>query len=294
MIGFGALNVDKLYKVEELVYDGESLVHSYEETAGGCAANTIVGLARLGLKTGFIGKVARDREGMLLLEDFEKERVDVAGIIIAERGKSGTVLGVVDKQGKRALYIDPGVNDELAFEEINLEYASSARLIHMSSFVGEKPFMAQIKLVEKLGDDILFTLDPSELYAKKGIEKLRPLLKKCKVFFPNKREIELLTNRNYLSACELLLKEGVEIIAIKLGEKGCYVASLKERYHIPSYEVEARDTTGAGDAFAAGFLYGLLKNKDLYQCGKIGNYVASRCILEYGARRGLPKKISTI
>jgi len=58
---------------------------------------------------------------------------------------------------------------------------------------------------------------------------------------------------------------------------------------VESYKVRVKDTTGAGDAFCAGFLYGLIKNKDLYECGRLGNFVASRCIMEMGAREGLPK-----
>ena len=93
-VGFGALNVDKLYKVNRIAHeDEESFVKEIFEACGGSAANTIVGLARLGLKTGYIGKVARDREGNLLLEEFEREEVDTSGIIVAEKGHSGTVLG---------------------------------------------------------------------------------------------------------------------------------------------------------------------------------------------------------
>ena len=82
---------------------------------------------------------------------------------------------------------------------------------------------------------------------------------------------------------------GISIIAVKLGEKGCYVTDGKEEYFIEAFRVKVEDTTGAGDAFDAGFLYGLLKGKDLYDCGRLGNFVASRCIASMGARTGLPR-----
>jgi len=82
---------------------------------------------------------------------------------------------------------------------------------------------------------------------------------------------------------------GVEVVAVKLGELGCYVTDGKESHLIEPYKVAAVDTTGAGDAFCAGFLYGLIKQKDLYECGRLGNFVASRCIAKLGARTGLPK-----
>jgi ribokinase len=73
-----------------------------------------------------------------------------------------------------------------------------------------------------------------------------------------------------------------------LGNKGCYVTDGKESHSIEAFKVKVVDTTGAGDAFCAGFLYGLISDKSLYECGKLGNFVASRCIMKMGARPGLP------
>jgi sugar/nucleoside kinase (ribokinase family) len=78
------------------------------------------------------------------------------------------------------------------------------------------------------------------------------------------------------------------VVAVKLGDEGCYVTNGKEEHKIPGLTVPVVDTTGAGDAFCAGFLYGQLKNKSLLECGKIGNFVASRCVEKMGARQGLP------
>src|SRR5512136_555996 len=114
VVGFGALNVDKLFKVNRIAEaEEESFVQSHSESCGGSAANTIVGLARLGCKVGFIGKIAGDREGALLLEDFEREGVDTAGLIRVGQGDSGQVIGFVDNEGNRALYIESGINDTI-------------------------------------------------------------------------------------------------------------------------------------------------------------------------------------
>src|SRR4030066_2571120 len=123
VVGFGALNVDKLFKVNRIAgAEEESSILAHSETCGGSAANTIVGLARLGCKVGFVGKVANDRGGELLLEDFRKEGVDTAGVIRAKQGESGQVMGFVDEKGERALYIDSGVNDTIAQEEAKRDY----------------------------------------------------------------------------------------------------------------------------------------------------------------------------
>ena len=289
VIGFGALNMDKLYKVDMIAREEEEgFVIGFKEYPGGSAANTIVGLARLGLKTGFVGKVAEDREGELLLNDFRKENVDTRGIVISRKGRSGVVMGYVDGKGERALYVDPGVNDWLEYKEINLDYVTDTEFLHLTSFVGANPFGAQKELINQISD-VKISFDPGALYARKSMTSLKPIVKRSFVMLPNENEIRLLTGKDYERGSKILINEGVSVVAVKLGERGCYVTDGKERHLVEPYEKKLVDTTGAGDAFCAGFLYGLIKGQDLYQCGRLGNFVASRCISKMGARTGLPR-----
>jgi ribokinase len=288
VIGFGALNVDKLCHVNRIACGGEeSFVLSINEAAGGSAANTILGLARLGIKTGFIGKVADDHEGKLLLNDFRKEGVDTKGIAVAKQGRSGNVTAFVDKTGERALYVHPSVNDTITLGEIDIGYAESTKFMHLAS-MDEKPFKTQRQLIELL-PQVRISLDPGEIYARKGLAKLAPILRKCYVFMPSENELKLLTGKPFRKGATFILKYGVDMVAVKLGRKGCYVTDLKENYLIEPPDAEAVDKTGAGDAFCAGFLFGLVNGKDLYECGRLGNFVASRCIEKIGARAGLPR-----
>jgi len=289
-VGFGALNLDKLFKVNMIAKkEEEGAVLDFKESAGGSAANTVVGLARLELKTGFFGKVAADSEGKFLLDDFKKEGVDVNGISVSEMGRSGSVMGFINPRGHRALYVDPGVNDQVDFNEIKLDYVSGAEFLHMSSFVGERSFKAQKQLLEQL-TGVKVSFDPGAIYARKGLAALKPIIKKTHVMFPNVIEVKLLTGQDYREGARTFRKLGVDVVAVKLGKRGCYVTDGKESHLIEPYKVEAVDTTGAGDAFCAGFLYGLIKKKDLYECGRLGNFVASRCISKVGARTGLPRQ----
>jgi ribokinase len=290
VVGFGALNVDKLFRVNRLAKaEEESFIEEYAEACGGSAANTAVGLARLGCKVGYIGKVGCDREGDLLLQDFHAEGVDTAGTIRTEQGKSGSVLGFVDKNGARALYIDSGVNDTIMLNEVNARYASRAQFLHLTSFVGEKSFQTQKKLLDAISSSIKVSLDPGALYARKGFEALEPILRRTYVMMPNAIELELLTGKvDYCKGADLMVGRGVKIVAVKLGSDGCYVTDGKERHLIEPVKVEVVDTTGAGDAFCAGFLYGLINEKSFLECGRLGNFVASRCVMKMGARAGLP------
>ena len=290
VVGFGALNVDKLFKVNRIAgAEEESFIEAHSETCGGSAANTVIGLARLGCKVGFVGKVADDREGALLIEDFRKEGVDTAGVIRAMQGESGQVMGFVDAKGERALYIDSGVNDTITFDEVNADYVSRARFLHLTSFVGEKSFQTQKQLLKTLPENIKVSFDPSALYAREGLAQLEPIIKRSHVLMPNAKELNLITGEaDYCRGADFLIGMGVRIVAVKLGADGCYATDGRERHLIEAFKVDAVDTTGAGDAFCAGFLYGLLNDKSLYDCGRLGNFVASRCVMKMGARAGLP------
>ncbi|MCJ7632529.1 carbohydrate kinase family protein [Candidatus Bathyarchaeota archaeon] len=288
-VGFGALNTDRLYRVERIAKSGEeSFILGCEEHLGGSAANTIVGLSRLEHKVGYIGKVANDDDGRFHLSAFSNEGVDTAGICRVEFGRSGVVMGFVDCRGERALYVDPGVNDTLGIEEINLDYAADSKFLHITSFVGERPFITQIRLLEER-PSIQVSFDPGELYVRRGLHALKPFLRRSYVAFPNENELHLLTNEGPEDGAKVLLKEGVEIVAVKLGERGCFVTNGKESFHLPVFKTQIVDTTGAGDAFSAGFLHGLIIGKDINECATLGNLAASRKLSKPGARAGLPR-----
>jgi ribokinase len=288
-VGFGALNLDKLFKVNMIAKkEEEGFVTDFKKESGGSAANTTVGLARLELKMGFIGKIAADPEGKVLLNELVKEGVDINGITVSKSGRSGTVMGYIDPNGDRALYVDAGVNDQLGFSDIDLGYVSGIEFLHLSSFVGEKPFKAQKELIAKLSD-VKVCFDPGAIYARKGLSAIKALIQRSYVLFPNAVEVRLLTGQSYKEGARALLGLGAEIVAVKLGKRGCYITDGKESHLIEAYKVDAVDTTGAGDAFNAGFIYGLAKRKDLFECGKLGNFVASRCVSAMGARTGLPR-----
>ena len=261
----------------------------HAESSGGSAANTMVGLSRLGCKVGFVGKVAHDREGMILLEDFKKEGVSIEGVIHGDNGHSGQVMGFVDNKGDRALYIDSGVNDTIVLEEIKVEYASDTKFLHFTSFVGEESFKTQKRLLDAISEEVKISFDPGALYAMKGLPELEPILKRSYVVMPNAVELEHITGKeDYCSGADVLIGKGVGVVAVKLGANGCYVTDGRERIRVEAFKTNVVDTTGAGDAFCAGFLYGLLHEKSLGDCGKLGNFVASRCVVMLGARAGLP------
>lgn len=286
VIGLGALNYDKLYVVERMAKAGEEVgIKEVRESPGGSAANTIVGLARVGAKAGFIGVVGTDEEGGIILRDLARENVDVNGIKVMD-GRSGIAIGLVDDRGERALYIHPGVNDEFDMSDVDVDYVDRAKFLHMSSFVDRRQLEMQASLVERIKTKVSF--NPGMLCFKFSLKDLQPIIEKSDVIFLNDDEMDALTSCDYESGSKALLELGTKIVATTLGKKGCYVADGKGARLMASCKTKVVDTTGAGDAFAAGFLYALLGEKSIYECGKLGNFFAARCISEYGARKGLP------
>lgn len=290
VIGYGALNLDRIMIVDKIPKaDEEGYIMSVEHHPGGSAANTVCGLTRLGLKCGYIGKIGSDEEGKILLDDMKNEGIDTSGIKLC-KGISGTALCFVDGSGNRAMLIAPGVNDTIGIEDIDPSYIKGIKFLHLTSFIcksSDKSFETQKRILNETDADISF--DPGQLYSERGLEKTKEIIRRSKVIFPSEHEVTLLTGCDYREGCEVLLSAGVEIVACTRGEKGCYVTDGRSEYDIPSQKVNVTDTTGAGDAFDAGFLYGLQKGKDLHECGVLGNKVASFCIQKKGTRDGLPK-----
>ncbi len=288
VVGLGALNYDKLYMVTKIVKAGEEVgIKDVRESPGGSAANTIFGLARVGAKTGFVGAVGKDEEGDIILRELLREGVDTNRIRVL-KGRSGLAIGIVENSGERSLYIHPSINDEFVWNDVDVGYIEKAKLLHMSSFVDRRQLEMQIKLIKRIKTRVSF--NPGMLCSKFHLENLQPIVEKSDVIFLNKEEIEGLTNSDYENGSKLLLELGTKKVATTLGNEGCYVTDGKNTHLIESCKTNVVDTTGAGDAFAAGFLYGLLGRESIHNCGRMGNFFAARCISEYGARKGLPHK----
>ena len=187
------------------------------------------------------------------------------------------------------MYINSGANEAIEFDDIKFEYASQSQFLHLTSFVGEKAFQTQKRLLERVPNTVKVSFDPGALYASKGFASLEAFINKAFIVMPNAIELKLLTGEpDYIKGADFIAEKGVKIVAVKLGCDGCYVTDGRERHLIEPLKVKVIDTTGAGDAFCAGFLFGLVNNKSLFECGSLGNFVASRSITKMGARSGLP------
>lgn len=310
-IGFGALNVDFIYKVASLksletrdrrLKPGGEIYAPLEEfeptlqklarigtlaskSGGGQAANTIYALAKMGFSTGFVGKVGTDPNGDFLIRTLES--VDTSRIL--RIGASGVCLAVLDKSRDRSNIVFPNTNDTLTFEQLDLDYISNTRYLYLTSFAGESPFHAQRELVKHLSSKVKVIFDPGEIYTQLGIEELLPVLERSSILFITDEETSILTGKEYKSGSALLRSLGPDIVVCKMGAGGSYLLSDHSEFQIPAPKVKVIDRTGAGDVFAAGFLAGQILGRSLYNSALFATEAASLSITEFG-RSHYPNK----
>ncbi len=299
VVGLGALNIDYLYQVERILDDGEAVVSETKSSPGGSAANTIYGLAKLEVSTGFAGVVGDDAEGKILLNDLQKVGVDISQIRIKRGTKTGSVLCLSDRLGRRSLYVIPGANSLLTIDDLDLTYINRAKMLHLSSFADDRQFKILLEVIGRLDLSIKLSFAPGALYATKGLKALTPILSRTHVLFINHNEIRQLTGEDVIVGAENCLKQGCQNVVVTLGKGSrlrnttavCYIRDTKNEYVVESGSRDTGaevDTTGAGDAFATGFLLGSLKGKGLKECGLLGDIVARFSITKLGTRQGFP------
>jgi len=299
LVGCGALNLDLFYRVEDLgflrrwglVHGGEVLGGGMEEflkelgkegkflgrSGGGSAANTAFALAKMGFRTGFLGRLGDDPEGDFVLRSLEG--VDTS--LVGREGRTGVCVVVLTPDGERSTVLFPGANDLFRAGKEELRYASRSKWVHLTSFVGEDAFRAQAELVGALPDEVRISFDPGHLYALKGMEALTPLLERTEVLFATEGEVEILTGMNFREGARVLRRSGPRIVVVKLGPRGAWTLA-EEEWEVPAPKAEVRDPTGAGDVLAAGFLAGLLRGWSPKECLEFGVGLASRSVEGYG------------
>jgi ribokinase len=301
VLGIGALNVDYIFSVEELVIDGETAVLEFYKSPGGSAVNTITLLRQLGIPTVCFGVLGDDEDGEFFQNCLARKEVELK--IKKVHGFTGRAFIFVDRLGKRSIYVMPGVN--LRLEEI--DYQSLERFdfnwVHATSLVGERAFKKQFEWLLSLPDEIKISFSPGNLYSKLGLKTLEPLLKKTYVLFLNRDEIFMLAGKKstvrshkkstvksqkskvkFKEALERLHDTGVRLIAVTLGKKGALISDGRKVIKAPSMAEKVIDTTGAGDAFSAGVLYGLIKNLEPEECLRLGNYLAGKVVGVWGSQ----------
>jgi Sugar kinases, ribokinase family len=141
---------------------------------------------------------------------------------------------------------------------------------------------AQKAALEHLLPHGKMSFDPGEIYARRGLKQIKPFIERCSVLFVTDKETALLTSMGYERGCKNLLSYGPEIVVCKRGKEGSSVLTREEFFMVPAEEVEAVDTTGAGDVYDAGFLAGMILGKPLKDCAFFATRVAGKSVTGFG------------
>lgn len=301
-ICLGILVADVIARpVDEYPKRGElTLCRQIEPSIGGCAANTGIGLQKLGIETGIIGKTGSDGFGDFVRAILSEEGLDARGVAQDRSTPTSATMVMVSEDGERSFIHCLGANATFTVDDVDWDLIGQAKLLHiaghflMPGFDGA-PCAAVLRRAKEMG--ITTSLDTAWDASGKWMETLRPTLPYIDYFVPSYSEARRcmghlgVGNDSPENVARAFQDEGVGVVALKMGEAGSYIrAGQNENYHeyrIPPFRVRATDATGAGDAFAAGFLAGVMNGFDLETTGKLANATGACCVTEVGTVAGI-------
>lgn len=285
----GSINIDFVSFVSRYPQPGETLVsNDFGIFQGGKGANQAIALAKLDIPTLMLGKVGKDILSDFALSSLQESKVDITGIDKSQKNSTGSASIWVNAQGQNSIVIYPGANGEVDEDFIikHEKFFYDASWLLTQFEVPLKSILLALKLAKKHGLKTIMDPAPVKKISNDDIWGLVDYL------LPNEIELKELTRiENVLKAIHILKSRGVKEVIVKLGELGAGYEDKSKLITFPAIPVEQRiDTTGAGDCFIAGFLYGMIQQSDISQAIKIANLTASYSIQKKGAAISFPKE----
>ena len=268
-----------------------SRVGPAKEISGGSAANTIAGIAHLGGRTAYVGKVKDDQLGAIFAHDLRAQGAvyETALAPKSEEAETGRCIVIVTPDGERSMNTYLGVTEFLASDDIDTEQMAQADWIYLEGYRFDGPeshaaFAKAIDACKGAGGRVSITLsDPF------CIERHRAAFRDMvrdhvDLLFCNRAEMLSMYQTEDFDNALAQAASDVAIVACTDSEHGVHILADGQRWHVPAVPTDIVDATGAGDLFAGAFLWGLSNGHDLEVCGKMGNLAASEVISHIGAR----------
>jgi sugar/nucleoside kinase (ribokinase family) len=262
------------------------------EASGGSAGNTVAGVASLGGKAAFVGKVADDLLGEVFAHDIEAIGAQFATPKL-EGAATGRCLINVTPDAHRTMATYLGAANQLGPADVDTALIGSAFAVYLEGYLFDPPpareaFAKAAFAAHDAGRKVAMTL--SDVFiVERWRDELLGFLDHIDIVFANENELKALYQTDDFDAALEQLAARVETLAVTRGEHGSIVLRGEERHAIPAFPIDkVIDTTGAGDQYAAGFLFGLARDKPLDQCGALGALCAWEVIGHYGPRPQTP------
>jgi sugar/nucleoside kinase (ribokinase family) len=252
-------------------------------TSGGSAANTIHGLAMLGTDTGFIGSIGRDETGDFFENDMKKAGVNT--LLIRRNSVTGTAVALITRDTERTFATHLGAAVELTADDLKPMLFDGYDILYLEGYLISDFQFIETACKYAKENRMLIALDlASYNIVEENLDSYKKIVEGyVDILFANEQEAREFTGLEPEKALSVL-SEMSEIVILKVGAEGSWVKSKDELIKISAFPVECIDTTGAGDLYAAGFLYGFARDLNLEKCGILGSLMAGKVIEVVGAR----------
>ncbi len=295
----GDINIDTVLPVSEFPVPGrDGLASQMSVAIGGAVVNTAFVLDNLSQKTALLGCVGEDVWADKIRQDLAKTNIGMESIFTKSDYASGLTFIIVTPDGERTMFSYRGANTRLSPEDIQDSTFQNAGLLHMSGYAllespQKESVWSAVKLAKK--NNIPVSLDTGLDPVVRDPDEMHRLLSELTICITGKQEISVLFKGKSLdAAAEEMISMGMQIIAVKMGERGCIVYSPEEKYTFPSFSINVVDTTGAGDSFTAGLLYCWIKKLSLQASTILASALGALAATVYGAGSSLPRKPAVI
>lgn len=296
IIVVGSINMDMVVKTDHIPEPGETVLGgTFFMNPGGKGANQAITIARLGGQSIFIGKIGDDIFGKQSSRLFDEEGVDISGIFSDPEAPSGIAMITVDEAGENSIVVAPGANGNLEPENVKkaLEQHPDAEILLMQLEIPMKTVEFAAAYAKENGIRVIINPAP----ANTSITKIFGLID---IITPNANEAEMLSGikikdiNTAMLAAEKIHSKGVNTVIITLGRSGALVFDNGAHQHIPAPEVEAVDTTAAGDVFNGALATALAENKTVAEAVSFACRAASIAVTKWGAQSSIPYRNEVI
>jgi len=260
------------------------------EISGGSAANTIAGIASLGGTAAYIGKIAEDEFGRIFAHDIKASGVDYRTQPATEGAPTARSIVLVTPDGERTMNTFLGISPELGPQDLDHDMIADGKILYLEGYLfdadaAKDSFRKAAQIAKGAGRLVSLTLSDGFCVDRHRSAFLEFIRSDVDILFANESEIISLYETNNFDIAAERISQDVKLAALTRSEKGSVIISQDETIAVPAYPIEHLiDTTGAGDLYAAGFLFGYARDLDLGICGRLGSMAAGEIISHIGAR----------
>jgi Sugar kinases, ribokinase family len=299
VLTLGDINIDTVWPIDRLPEPGhDAYVQAVSSGLGGATLNTAIVLDRLGQAAAVLSCLGSDPYAGQARAMISQTGVNQTYIVENAEHDTGLIFILVTPDGERTMITYRGANVYYRPEDVPETAFKTASILHISGYsLLQKPQADAVWRAVAFAQQyhVAISLDTGLEPALIIPEELRQLIAAADICISGPKETaQLFGTDDPQKAARHLLNEGVQLTGIKLGEKGCYLADAKADCFCPAFNVEVKDTTGAGDSFTAGLLYGWLRGWDLPACAVLGSALGALAATVHGAGLALPTKAETL